>query len=262
MLKDTVLNGIDAVQDMGKGFLVGLGRYSLLLKSVTTWMFRPPLRTRLIFKQLEFVGNKSVPIVALASLFTGAVLALQIGKIFQIFKAEGMMGAAVGKALALELGPVMCGFIVTGRAGAAMAAEIGTMRVNEQIDAMEAMGVDPVSYLIVPRAIASVIMLPIVTVLFDFLGVFGSFIVGRVMFDVDTQVFMQKLEWLVNWDDITKGMLKAACFGFVFSTIACYKGYYAKGGAKGVGEATTQAVVAGLLMILVVDFFISLIQSR
>lgn len=262
MIRDVVLGSVDALQEMGQGFILGLGRYALLIRQVAIWTFRPPLRLRLVFKQLEFVGNKSIPIIVLSSLFTGAVLGLQIGKIFQIFRAEGMLGAATGKSLALELGPVMCGFIVTGRAGAAMAAEIGTMRVNEQLDAMEAMGVDPVSYLIVPRAIASVIMLPIVTAMFDVLGVVGAYIVGKTMFQVDTQVFMEKLQWLVNFSDIWKGLIKAACFGFIFSTIACYKGYYAKGGAKGVGEATTQAVVAGLLMILISDFFISLIQAR
>jgi phospholipid/cholesterol/gamma-HCH transport system permease protein len=225
-------------------------------------MVRPPLRIQLIFKQFEFVGNKSLSIVTLSSLFTGAVLGLQIGKIFGIFKAEGLMGAATGKALALELAPVMCGFIVTGRAGAAMAAEIATMRVNEQLDAMEAMGVSPVSYLIVPRVIASTLMMPMLAAIFLFLGIIGCYIIGLIMFKVDTSVFISQLQWLVWVSDIQKGLVKALVFGFILSTIACYKGFYARGGAKGVGEATTQAVVASLLTILIVDFFISLVQMR
>jgi phospholipid/cholesterol/gamma-HCH transport system permease protein len=141
-----------------------------------------------------------------------------------------------------------------------MAAEIATMRVNEQIDAMEAMGVDPVSYLIVPRVIGSVIMMPFLAALFLFLGTIGTYIIGIIMFKVDTQVFMQQLKWLVNLDDVVKGLIKAVAFGFIISTLACYKGYHAKGGAKGVGEATTEAVVLSLLAILISDFFISLFQ--
>lgn len=262
MIKDYITDGFESFVEQIRSSLGGLGKYIFLLKKVVQWAVRPPVRVRLLFKQLEFVGNKSLPIIFLSSLFTGAVLGLQTGKIFQIFKAEGLIGAATGKSLALELGPVMCGLIVTGRAGASMAAEIGTMRVNEQLDAMEAMGVDPVSYLIVPRVLASIIMLPIVTAIFVFIGVIGSYIVGRVMFQVDTSVFIDKLQWLVEMGDVTKGLFKAACFGFIFSTVACYKGFYAKGGAKGVGEATTQAVVVGFLSILISDFFISVVQSR
>ncbi len=238
----------------------GLGRYTQLVWNTGYWMVRRPVRTRLIFKQLEFVGNRSMSIITLSSLFTGAVLGLQIGTIFGIFKAEGLMGAATAKAMALELAPVMCGFIVAGRAGAAMAAEIATMRVNEQIDAMEAMGVDPVSYLIVPRVIGSTIMMPLLSALFLFLGTIGTYIIGVVMFRIDTQVFMQQMKWLVDVDDVVKGLFKALVFGFIIATIACYKGFHARGGAKGVGEATTEAVVASLLTILVSDFFISLFQ--
>lgn len=255
-----ILHGFETLGASVRSLILGVGRYTLLLREVVYWMFHRPLRLRLVFRQLEFVGNKSFNIIFLSSLFTGAVLGLQVGKIFGIFRAEGLMGAATAKSLALELAPVMCGFIVTGRAGAAMAAEIATMRVNEQIDAMESMGVDPVSYLIVPRVVASVFMMPVLSGIFLGLGTLGCFIVGNLMFKVDTAVFIQQLQWLVWVEDIVKGLVKAVCFGFIFSTIACYKGYYAKGGAKGVGEATTQAVVVSLLTILIVDFFISLAQ--
>jgi phospholipid/cholesterol/gamma-HCH transport system permease protein len=259
---EIALRSLETLGGLVRRQVIGLGRFTLLLRELFFWLFRPPLRIQLIFRQFEFVGNKSLSIVTLSSLFTGAVLGLQIGKIFGIFRAEGLMGAAIGKALALELAPVMCGFIVTGRAGAAMAAEIATMRVNEQLDAMEAMGVSPVSYLIVPRVIASTLMMPLLSVIFLALGLVGCYILGMIMFRVDTSVFVAQLQWLVWVADIQKGMVKALVFGFIISTIACYKGFYARGGAKGVGEATTQAVVASLLTILIVDFFISLLQMK
>ncbi len=255
--------GVRFVESIGssvKSTITGLGQYTILCQRVLFWMFHPPLRVRLIFKQLEFVGNRSFGIIFLSSIFTGAVLGLQLGTIFGIFKAEGLMGAATAKSMALELAPMMCGFIVAGRAGAAMAAEIATMRVNEQLDAMEAMGVDPVSYLIVPRVVSSVLMMPLLSALFLFLGTIGTYIIGILMFHVDTQVFMSQLKWLVESDDVFKGLTKAAVFGFIISSLACYKGYHASGGAKGVGEATTEAVVLSLLMILISDFFISLAQ--
>ena len=257
---ELLLRGFESVGNTVRTGISGVGRYILLLKTMVYWTIHPPFRLRLIFKQLEFVGNKSFNIIFLSSLFTGAVLGLQIGKIFQIFRAEGLMGAATGKSLALELAPVMCGFIVTGRAGAAMAAEIATMRVNEQLDAMEAMGIDPVSYLIVPRVIAATIMMPVLSGFFLCLGIVGCYVVGQFMFSVDTQVFLQQLQWLLWLEDVRKGLSKAAIFGFILSSVACYKGYYARGGAKGVGEATTEAVVTSLLTILIVDFFISFLQ--
>lgn len=261
-MMEFALRGLESLGGVVRRRIIGLGRFTLLMREILFWLVRPPFRIQLIFRQFEFVGNKSLSIVTLSSLFTGAVLGLQIGKIFGIFRAEGLMGAATGKALALELAPVMCGFIVTGRAGAAMAAEIATMRVNEQLDAMEAMGVSPVSYLIVPRVIASTLMMPLLSVIFLALGLVGCYILGLVMFRVDTSVFVAQLKWLVWVSDIRKGMAKALVFGFIIATIACYKGFHARGGAKGVGEATTQAVVTSLLTILIVDFFISLVQMR
>ena len=178
----------------GKVFAEFLGisgqLFNFFLQEIFTQVFTPPFRFRLIVKQLEFVGNKSFVIILLASLFVGAVLGLQVGLIFSIFKAESMLGAATAKALAVELAPVMCGFIVTGRAGAAMAAEIATMRVNEQLDAMEAMGVNPISYLIVPRVLASLIMMPVLSGCFLTIGSVGAFLLGKIYFNLDTQNFV------------------------------------------------------------------------
>jgi phospholipid/cholesterol/gamma-HCH transport system permease protein len=257
-----LLRGLETLGHNVRAGIVGTGRYALLVRDLFYWLFHKPFRIRLIFKQLEFVGNKSLNIILLSSVFTGAVLGLQLGKIFGLFRAEGLMGAATGKAMALELAPVMCGFIVTGRAGAAMAAEIATMRVNEQIDAMEAMGVDPISYLVVPRVVASTLMMPVLAGIFLSLGVVGCYIVGQAVFGVDNQVFLRQLQELVWVSDIRKGLFKATVFGFILSSIACYRGFYARGGAKGVGEATTQAVVTSLLTILIVDFFITYFQMK
>jgi phospholipid/cholesterol/gamma-HCH transport system permease protein len=257
-----ILRSLESVGTGLRKSVIGTGRYTLLVRDMIYWTVHPPFRIRLLFRQLEFVGNKSFNIILLSSVFTGAVLGLQLGKIFGLFQAEGIMGAATGKSLALELAPVMCGFIVTGRAGAAMAAEIATMRVNEQIDAMEAMGVDPVSYLIVPRVLATTIMMPVLSGIFLTLGVLGCYVVGQVMFRVDNQVFLSQMQQLVYVSDIHKGLFKATVFGFILSSVACYRGFYARGGAKGVGEATTQAVVTSLLTILIVDFFISYFQLK
>ncbi|MCA2960829.1 MAG: ABC transporter permease [Silvanigrellales bacterium] len=257
-----VLRSLESFGSSLRKSVIGMGRYTLLLREVFYWMVRPPYRVRLVFRQLHFVGNKSFNIILLSSVFTGAVLGLQLGKIFGLFQAEGIMGAATGKSLALELAPVMCGFIVTGRAGAAMAAEIATMRVNEQIDAMEAMGVDPISYLIVPRVLAATLMMPVLSGIFLTLGVLGCYVVGQTLFKVDSQVFLSQLQQLVWVSDIRKGLFKATVFGFILSSVACYRGYYARGGAKGVGEATTQAVVTSLLAILIIDFFITYFQMK
>jgi phospholipid/cholesterol/gamma-HCH transport system permease protein len=259
---EALLNLLENIGYYVRNFVQSFGKYGVLVKEITVFAFKPPFRIKLIFKQLEFVGNKSLNIVFLSSLFTGAVLGLQVGKIFGLFRAEGLMGAATGKSLALELAPVMCGFIVTGRAGAAMAAEIATMRVNEQLDAMESMGVHPVSYLMVPRVIAGMLMMPILTGIFLTLGILGCYIVGQTMFKVDNQVFLTQLKALVWVSDIRKGLFKSFVFGFILTSIACYRGYNAKGGAKGVGEATTNAVVTSLLAILISDFFITLLQMK
>ena len=221
---------------------------------------RPPFRTELVFEQLEFVGNQSMLIILLTGFFTGAVFGLQIGAIFGIFKAEGLMGAATGKAMAKELAPLLTGMLLAGRAGSSMTAEIATMRVNEQIDAMEAMGTDPNAYLAVPRMVATTLIIPFLAALFMFSGVIGAFLVGIFVFNVDQAVFFEKIRWLVLNGDIGSGLFKAAVFGTVIGTVACKYGLDAKGGAKGVGVATTDSVVTALLAILTIDVVITYFQ--
>lgn len=237
-----------------------LGDYFLFLSRFIAHMFSNRFRTGLFFRQMEFVGNRSLSLVVIAGAFVGAVIGLQLGIILRLFNAEGMVGGATGASLSLELAPVICSFIVTGRAGAASAAEIATMRVSEQIDAMESMGVDSLSYLVAPRVLATMVMMPVLYFVFLFLGLLGCFSFAKFFFNIDTAVFLDQLNWIVDMTDITNGLVKSFFFGVIFSTISCYFGFHAKGGAKGVGEATTTSVVASLLTILIFDFIITYIQ--
>jgi phospholipid/cholesterol/gamma-HCH transport system permease protein len=219
--------------------------------------FIPPFRPRLIIQQCEFIGVQSLPIIVLTSAFTGAVFALQSYRAFALFQAESMVGGTVGVALTRELGPTLTGLLVTGRAGSAIAAEIGSMRVSEQIDALDAMAVDPISYLVKPRLWAAMLMMPLLTAAFDAIGVFGSWFICIQVLDMSEPEFMVRLRDWVDWDDIWSGLLKAWVFGVIMGTVACYKGYYTKGGAKGVGIATTTSVVVSSVAILIANFFIA-----
>ncbi len=218
---------------------------------------RPRMSIRLFMRQCEFVGNQSIGVMILSGMMIGAVFGLQFGEMFRIFGAEGMIGAAAGYALSKELAPVVGSFLVTARAGSSMAAEIATMRVNEQIDAMRVMAVNPYNYLVAPRVWASVAMMPLLTMIFILSGVFCSYLIGVVIYDVDLAVFFDKIQWIVKPRHLWEGAEKAMVFGLIFSAVGCFKGFFASGGAKGVGRATTEAVVISLVTILVVDFFIS-----
>jgi phospholipid/cholesterol/gamma-HCH transport system permease protein len=240
--------------------MTAAGRYVGFVKESLQQTFSPPFRRSLLFQQLEFLGNHSLSIIILTGFFVGAVFGLQIGGIFEIFRAESLLGGATAKALTMELSPLLVGFLLAGRAGSAMTAEIATMKVNEQVDAMEAMGVDPISYLVVPRIIASLLVIPLLVVIFSFVGTLGAFITGVMIFDVDQGVFIERINWLVDGEDLRKGIEKALVFSFLIATIACRAGLTATGGAKGVGTATTNAVVFTLLTILGFDFVITYVQ--
>jgi len=235
----------------------GVGSFFMLSLEALIWSFRSPVRFRLIFDQMEFIGFKSLGIILLTSIFTGMVFALQSGRAFIRFNAETLTGAVATMSIVKELAPVMAALMVTGRAGSAMAAQLGSMRVTEQIDALESMAINPVNYLIVPRVIATVVMLPILTAIFDFVGTAGSYIVGVQLLKIDSAIFIDKIRWYVDVKDIMEGLFKAAFFGLALSLISCYKGFNATGGAEGVGKATTNAVVASSVTILVSDYFIT-----
>ena len=257
-----VVQPVSAVGRMAISRFHDIGSYGVYLYEIARQAYRRPMRWDLIFQQLEFIGNQSLNIIMLTGFFTGAVFALQIGGIFQIFRAESIMGAATGKALTREMAPLMTAFLLTGRAGSAMTAEIATMKVNEQVDAMEAMAVDPINYLVVPRTLAAMIIIPLLCGIFIFIGTVGAFTMGVAVFDVDVGIFIDRIKWLVEPRDIINGLEKAFMFSIIIATMACRYGLNASGGAKGVGRATTMSVVMTLLVILLSDVFITYVQLR
>jgi phospholipid/cholesterol/gamma-HCH transport system permease protein len=258
------MNGFSDVLDrLGRAVLAGIeemGKIILLFISVLVWMFRPPLKLHNIFKQMEFVGVKSIFVVVLTGTFTGMVLALQSYHGFRMFSAESLVGGTVALSMTRELGPVLTALMVTARAGSAMAAELGTMRVTEQIDALYVMAANPVKHLIVPRVIAGVLMAPLLTVVSDFMGILGGYFVGVHILGINPGIFIKNITRLVDLNDIYNGLVKAACFGLILSLIGCYKGFNTYGGAEGVGRATTEAVVLASITILISDYFLTAIM--
>lgn len=241
---------------------VQLGTFVSFLWACAIQVLTPPFRVKLLVNQLEFVGNHSLNIILLTSLAIGGVFTLQVGSVFQIFQAESLVGVATAKALVRELSPLMTAFIVGGRAGSAMAAEIGTMKVNEQIDAMEAMAVDPVSYLVAPRLLATSIMMPLLCGLFSFVGILAGYLVATGLYGVDQGVFFAKITQMVYSNDVLSGLWKSIFFGVIIAVVACMFGLRASGGAKGVGNATTNAVVVIFLSVLGLDLVVTWIQIR
>ena len=233
------------------------GRMLLLLFSTVAWMFRPPFRLRIIFKQMEFVGVNSIVIIVITGTFTGAVLALQSYYGFKMFGGESLVGSTLTLAMTRELGPVFAALMVTGRAGSAMAAELGAMRVNEQVDALYSMSVNPIQYLVMPRVVAGILMLPALTVICDFAGILGGYFVGVKVLGINSGIFIAKIIEIVDIDDIANGLIKSVVFGLILTLVGCYKGFYAAGGAKGVGLATTQSVVLSSVAILISDYFLT-----
>ncbi len=251
---------ISSVGEFATQPVSALGKYTLFMTRSLHRCIAPPVRTKLLIRQLEFVGNKSFGIIVISSVMIGAIFGLILGDIFRTFGAESMLGAAAGIALSKEIAPMFAGFRVTARAGSSMAAEIATMRVNEQIDAMRVMAVNPYGYLVAPRILGGILMLPLLTSIFILVGVFTSFLVGVAFFDIDVGTFLEKIRWMVKPHYVIQGLEKAAVFGGILTSIGCYKGFFAGGGAKGVGRATTEAVVISLVAIMVSDYFISFLQ--
>lgn len=247
----------------GKPFVILIeefGRVMLLLLSTLTWMIRPPYRFREVFKQMEFVGVNSLPVVVITGAFTGMVLAIQTYYGFRMFGGESLVGATVALSMTRELGPAITALMVTGRAGSAMAAELGTMKVTEQIDALYTMSVNPVQYLIMPRVIAGILMLPVLTVISDFIGIVGGYFVGVELLKINSGIFMARIVEFLDLNDIFNGLIKSAVFGLILSLVGCYKGFYTSGGAAGVGRATTQAVVIASVAILISDYFLTAVM--
>ena len=240
--------------------VAGLGNVLIFFFATLKQGVKPPYRVRLIFQQLEFVGVGSLFIILLTGVFTGAVFTLQSVSAFAKFSAQSLVGATVTLALTRELAPVLTSLMVTGRVGSAMATELGTMRVTEQIDAMEVMAIDPVSYLVVPRVFAGAVMVPVLTMIFDFVGVLGSYLVGVMYNGIDEGAFLSRIQRWLEPADIFQGLIKAFVYGIVITLVGCYKGFNAGGGARGVGQATTDAVVAGSISIFVLNYFLTAVM--
>ena len=227
--------------------------------SVARWMVRPPFRLENLFAQFDFVGVGSVLIVALTGLFTGMVFATQSWSAFERFGAESLVGPTVAITITRELAPVLSALMITMRAGSATCTELGTMRVTEQVDALETMAVSPVQYLLVPRVLAGLFMGPLLAMLFDTTGIFGGFAVAVLIKGLSVGTFLLRIQDIVGPDDVTEGLVKSAVFGLVVMLIACYRGYYATGGAKGVGQATTKAMVTSAVSVFILDYLLGLL---
>jgi len=235
----------------------GVGAFGILFGQSLALALRRPFRVQQFFKQMEFIGNKSLGVVILTGMFTGMVLTFQTYRSLRDFSSETIVGGIVAVSMARELGPVLSALMVNARAGSAIAAEIGTMRVTEQIDALFALAVNPVQYLITPRVLAGLIMVPILTAIADVTGILGGYLVGVLLLGVDPGIFMAKIVDFVTLGDIMQGTVKAATFGTLLTQVAAYKGYTTYGGAEGVGRATTEAVVASAVLILFADYLIT-----
>jgi phospholipid/cholesterol/gamma-HCH transport system permease protein len=240
-----------------KNFIAEVGQMSVMLMNSIRLIFARPSRFVEILKHMEFIGNQSVGIISLTSLFTGLALSFQVYLGFKIVNATNLVGPTVALGIFRELGPVLTGLIVAARAGGAMAARLGTMKVNEQIDALDVMGVNTVQYLISPRIVAAFICMPLLTAVFDFIAMVGSWFLCVVLVDLDQAVFFDRINQTVDFKHIVEGLIKSSVFGIIFALICSYKGYNTTGGAKGVGEATNRGVVISMVMIIVLDYFLT-----
>lgn len=240
--------------------LEDFGRMLFFAVDAVAWTFRPPFRPELVVAQMAFIGVGSAFIVGATGLSAGMVFALQMNYALKQFAAEGYVGGSVAFSLARELAPIFTALMVTGRAGSAIATEIGTMRVTEQIDAMESMAVNPIQYLVVPRIIASILMFPVLTMIFNVIGYAGGYVMGVYVARIPVGPFLEHTRGFMVPADILHGLYKALVFGAIVSVITTWRGYSASGGARGVGEGTTKAVVASSIAILVADYVITFIS--
>lgn len=260
MTEEVVKKNFQWIENLGAKVLanlIGLGNFTQFIGKFFYWLFKRPYRFHLLFEQLYFIGNKSIFIVCLTGAFTGAVMAYQTYLGFKVISADSFIGPVVAISLAKELAPVLTGLIVAGRCGAAIAAQIGTMKVTEQVDALEVMGVDSIQYLAVPRIVAAIFALPLLTAIFLLIGNVGSWLIGTKVLQIDQTVYLGKLSSFMYVQDIYEGLIKAVVFGFLIAVIACYQGFQVSGGAEGVGKGTNMAVVWGMVICLIVDFFLT-----
>jgi phospholipid/cholesterol/gamma-HCH transport system permease protein len=238
-------------------FFTEMGRFVQMTGRVFAWTPRPPYDWRELLRQMIRVGVGSTPVVLLTAMFTGGVLALQTFSVLRRFSAESYVGTLVALSMVRELSSVLSGLIVAGRAGSAMGAELGSMRVTEQIDALEVMATDPVHYLVVPRVWAATLTMPLLVVLADGIGILGGYLVSVVLMGANPVSYLNTTFQFMDLRDLFSGLIKAAVFGMLLAIIGCQQGFYTTGGAQGVGRSTTRAVVLASMAILISDFFLT-----
>lgn len=253
-----LISGIGALAiNLTRGIVLETGRIVIFFNESVRLIFAKPSRFAEIIKHMEFIGNQSIGIICLTGVFTGLALSLQIYLGFKMFNAVNMVGPVVALGITRELGPVLTGLIVAARAGGAMAARLGTMRVNEQIDALDVMGVNTKQYLISPRLVAAFICMPLLVAVFDFVAMFGSWILCVKVVQLDEAVFFQRIADMIEVKHINEGLFKGMVFGVYFAVMCTYRGFFTTGGAKGVGDATNQGVVQSMVGIIILDYFLS-----
>jgi phospholipid/cholesterol/gamma-HCH transport system permease protein len=245
---------LSAIGAVFLAFLAAVGRLARFAMQALAAAASPPYFPRLIARQVLYIGYYSLPVVGLTALFTGMVLALQSYTGFSRFNAQSAVATVVVLSMTRELGPVIASLMVAGRVGAAMAAEIGTMRVTEQIDALTTLSTDPLRYLVLPRLIAGLVTLPVLVLIADIVGVFGGFLVGTYKLEFNPVAYLTQTEQYLETMDVVSGLVKAAVFGFLIALMGCYHGYHSRGGAEGVGQATTHAVVSASILILIFNY--------
>ncbi|NKB21876.1 MAG: MlaE family lipid ABC transporter permease subunit [Alphaproteobacteria bacterium] len=251
------MNPLASIGRTTMAFFATIGRISQFTGRAVFHCFVPPFYGRLLGRQLIEIGYYSLPVVGLTAIFTGMVLALQSYTGFARFNAEGAVASVVVLSITRELAPVLAGLMVSGRIGAAMAAEIGTMSVTEQIDALTTLSTNPFKYLVAPRLIAGVLMLPLLVLVADIIGVFGGYLVSVYKLGFNPTVYLERTWDILEPLDVVSGLVKAAVFGFLISLMGCYHGYHSRGGAQGVGAATTNAVVSASVLILAFNYMIT-----
>jgi len=245
------------VMDASRRFLSDLGGLTYLCGETALAALRPPFQIRETVRQMDEIGNKSLSIVAITALFTGMVLALQTAVGLTRFGAKLYVGSIVSMAMVRELGPTLTAVILAGRVGAGITAELGSMAVTEQVDALRSIGASPIQKLVVPRVMACIIVLPALTVLADVLGIFGGMVIGTTELHVNWHFYIRTVRDTLVLDDVMSGLGKSPFFGLIIGTIACFNGLQTRGGTEGVGRATTKTVVTASIAILVSDFFLT-----
>jgi phospholipid/cholesterol/gamma-HCH transport system permease protein len=254
-----MLNFIAKIGQFFIRFLATTGRFSLFVFESLWVGIRPPYYWHQFWRQIVDIGYYSLPVVGLTATFTGMVLALQSYTGFSRFSAESSIPTVVVLSVTRELGPVLAGLMVAGRIGAAMAAEIGTMRVTEQIDALTTLSTNPLKYLVMPRILAGLLVLPVLVLVADIIGVFGGYMISTYKLGFNPANYLSKTVEFLEMKDVVSGLVKAAVFGFTISVMGCYHGYSSQGGAQGVGAATTNAVVSASILILVTNYLLTAI---